>query len=77
METETNAEQYIEHQTNFNNTMTAAIVKLDKTTRTQHKINQANIEVLRDQDTRITTHRHLIIVNLLIAVTALITAVLI
>lgn len=77
MDTDNTANDYIEHQTKFNNTMTEAIVKLDKTTRTQHKINQANIEVLRDQDTRITTHRHLIIVNLLIAVASLLAALVI
>lgn len=77
METDNTAHEYVEHQTKFNNTITEAILKLDKGTRTQHKINQANIEVLRDQDTRITTDRKLIIINLLIAITALATAVLI
>lgn len=69
--------EYVNKQLAFNDTMTKAILRMEKTTRTQHQINQANIEVLREQDSRINTHRQLIIVNTIIAAAAIIIALVI
>ncbi len=74
---EQQANEYVTKQMAFNDTMTKAVLRIDKTTRTQHQINQANIEVLREQDSRINTHRQLIIVNTIIAIAALVTALVI
>lgn len=77
--TEHNTEplEFVNKQNDFNKTMTKAIVKLDKATNLQNEINKANIELLQEQDARINTQRQLIIVNLLIAVSAIITALVI